>query len=113
MVTPNSLVFFHVNAESLQPHFADIEQIINAHNVHVLGIRESWLKSYTPSPLFHIPVNVLVPHDRISNIQGGVAIFIHESLNFKTVAQFKIITQKSTRQILRRVRHRATPFSEK
>ena len=87
MAAPNSLVFCHVNAESLQPHFVDIEQIIHAHNVHVLGISESWLKPHTSSQLFHIPGYVLVRHDRISNIRGGVALFIHESLNFKIVAQ--------------------------
>lgn len=83
--TSTPLNICQVNAQSLEAHIADIDKILAAKNVHIMGISESWLKAGRGSRVIHIPHYTLVRRDRVGKGGGGVALYIHESLRFRVV----------------------------
>ena len=77
----------HSNAHSIGPHLVDLRKSVLDSKAHVVGISESWLKPDRHSCTVSIPGYKLVRVDRIGAEQGGVAMYIHDSLQYFIVAQ--------------------------
>lgn len=79
----DSLSLLHFNSRSLYRNFDDINEFISQldKKFSVYGFSETWIHSKTPLSLFHIDDFTFFHNDRIKSKGGGVAMFIHNSLN--------------------------------
>ncbi|XP_023247788.1 uncharacterized protein LOC111643807 [Copidosoma floridanum] len=75
----------HVNAQSLEAHFADIPSLISDHQLHLLAISKSWLKPFISSNRFPIQNFKLIWSDCVGRGGGGVALYVHESIPCRVV----------------------------
>ena len=82
----NSLRIGHANAQSLTAHFFDIKAIVTSKKLHAFAISESWLAPEVNSNSVRIPGYNLARGDRVGKTRGGVALYVHESINYKIVA---------------------------
>ena len=85
--TARSLLVAHVNAQSLYAHFAEIESRILASGLHVLAVSESWLSASRGARSVGIPGYDLLHNDRPNRAGGGVALYVHESIQARVVAR--------------------------
>lgn len=78
----------HFNAQSLRPgdvKLSEISQILYGNYLDVVGVSETWLKSYVSNAMVNIPGYRIIRNDRVSIRGGGVALFISTSLKTKVV----------------------------
>ena len=80
----NSFSIIHLNARSLSKNFDNLETLLCTLNFpfSIIGISETWLHNNSP-PVFNIPNYNMIRADRKGGRGGGVAYYIHESINFK------------------------------
>ena len=80
----NNLSLFHMNIRSIPKHFSDLKAYLAnlKHSFSVIGISETWLQDEVPSyPL----VNYGLELDYRSHKRGGgVSLYLHESLQYKS-----------------------------
>ena len=87
VINTSKFLVCHLNAQSIDPHFSDISAILCDKRPHVLGVSESWLKPSMAPNLYDVPDYRLVRADRVGAGGGGVAIYIHDSVEFSIVDQ--------------------------
>ena len=71
------------NIRSLPNKFEDLCLNINKLSPHITTITETWLNNEMSDELFSIPNYVLIRNDRSNRLGGGVANWIHKSMNSK------------------------------
>ena len=78
----NTFSCFHQNARSFGKNFDSIIDFINIlqYQFHVIGFSETWLDDNSPD--FCIKDYSCVKKDRQEKTGGGVALYVHNSLNF-------------------------------
>ena len=75
----DSLNIEHINAQSLQGNFDEINILISERNIDILCISETWLSSHIPDAFVNIPNYTLYRHD---NGRGsGVCIYVKQPLH--------------------------------
>lgn len=80
----------HFNAQSILPHrrtdkFDDIRNILSGKILDVIGVSETWLKSYHTNAMISIPDYKVYRNDRAGRRGGGVACYISSKLRSKVV----------------------------
>src|SRR5688572_18018137 len=82
---PHDLTLFHLNIRSLVQHFEDFGNYLAVTNVqfHLIALSEIWFKDSTNARRFQLPHYAMVHKQGIIMNYGGVALYIHESCNFK------------------------------
>ena len=92
MVSDSKLKFFFSNVNSLKNanNFSGLITETNKFSPHIIALTESWLKPYYNSNLLAISGYSLIRADRVVKKEdgslfggGGVAVYLHNSLNFK------------------------------
>lgn len=82
---------FYMNSRSLCRHYYDIQHYLCSldHRFSVYGFTETWFKG-APPPYIHMDNYQLVHSSRSNKIGGGAAMFIHDTLKFRTRSDLMI-----------------------
>lgn len=79
----------HINVQSIRANngskFDEILQILQGGFLDVVGVSETWLKSYITNKMIHIPGYKIVRNDRKNIRGGGVALYISSPLHYKII----------------------------
>lgn len=86
----NFLNVGHFNSQSILPtkraeKFDDIKSIIQNSFLDIVGVSETWLKSYHTNSTLKINGYKIVRNDRSKRTGGGVAFFISTKIKFKII----------------------------
>ena len=57
-------------------------------NVPILGVSETWLKSYITDAQIHIPNYIPFRGDRLSRRRGGTLLYIHEDIAVSNISPY-------------------------
>ena len=71
---------FLTNPQSLTNCFDEFTHYINKFRPHIIGVSETWFSVNKPAQLFQLDEYVLYHKDRTNRRGGGVATYVHESL---------------------------------
>lgn len=80
----------HINAQNIVPRsgttkFDEIKQVFMKSSVNILGVSETWCKSYVSSNSINIEGYRVFRNDRLWSRGGGVCLYISEALNAKVI----------------------------
>ncbi|KAI8126666.1 hypothetical protein CVS40_3398 [Lucilia cuprina] len=84
----------HINVQSIKPtarssKFEEFMNILDGNFLDIVGVTETWLKSWVSSRAVQVPGYNLFRVDRIDDIRaGGVAIYVSDKLRAKVVLEF-------------------------
>ena len=79
----NWLRVVHINARSIPGHLTELSRIITETNSDIIGISETFIKDDIPMNKCNIENYKLYTENRTHTTQGGVAIYIRESITAK------------------------------
>jgi hypothetical protein len=80
-IVPMSNSIIHLNIRSLAPKVSELEMLLNLMNQpKVMLVTKTWLSVY--SPVVNISNYCLVSLPRHTGREGGVAAYVHNSVNF-------------------------------
>jgi hypothetical protein len=82
---PRGVHFAHVNAQSLYSHLQYFKDIFLPHNLHVIAVSESWLKSCITDDPIDLPGYKAVRQDRATR-GGGIIIYIRDDIKYKILS---------------------------
>lgn len=80
----------HINAQSLVPRsgatkFDEIKQVFGKSSINILGVSETWCKSFVSSNSINIDGYRVFRNDRLRRRGGGVCLYISENLKAKVI----------------------------
>lgn len=84
----------HINVQSIKPSvrtskFEEFANILQGNFLDVVGITETWLKSWVDNNAVQLPGYKLYRVDRQDDIRaGGVAFYVSDSLSVKVILEF-------------------------
>jgi Endonuclease-reverse transcriptase len=84
----NSFTILHINCRSLNKNLSKLEQFLNYINLKplVIALSETWIKQSAPVNYFSINNYNFISKPRSKNKRGGgVALYIHNSLEFTEI----------------------------
>lgn len=76
-----SILICHVNCQSLYAHFDEFKLFFNNSRYHIICLSETWLKPNLPDSMINLSGYTLYRQDRVGKGGGGVAFYVHNSLN--------------------------------
>lgn len=103
----NCLTIEHVNAQSLLSCFEEIKILIQARDIDILCISETWLSSNIPSQYVNIGGYNLFRRDAISR-GGGTCMYVRDNLNAVQLS-FDLPAAEGIEDLWLRVQHRKLP----
>lgn len=80
----------HFNAQSLNPansKFEEIKLILKDSLLDVVGVSETWLKSYITNKSVEVPGYKIIRHDRPAIRGGGVAFYVSKKLKTRVISR--------------------------
>lgn len=84
----NKISFIHINARNLKANFSKIENLLNEINIKfdIIAISETWLEQDdSQESLLKLEGYTLNHITRVDRKGGGVAIYVHNSLDYKNI----------------------------
>lgn len=72
----------------LSPKFDEINNLLIRWHLNVIGISETWFKSYVPNKAENITGYNLIRNNRCGPWGGGVVFYISDNLKVKMVSSF-------------------------
>lgn len=80
-----SLKLCFVNCQSLYAHFDEFVHFFRNGNCQIICMSETWLRPMISDDMVKLPGYALHRCDRLNKIGGGVAFYLSNSLNAKTL----------------------------
>jgi hypothetical protein len=74
----------HLNVRSLLPKIDSVRMFINKNPFDVFTLSETWLKTTVTDAEINIPNYLITRQDRKDKAGGGIAIYVKESLPYRT-----------------------------
>ena len=93
-LVPKDLMIFHQNIRNLNNKSDEILNTIESNPPHILCFTEHHLKSYQLDNIFFQNYQLGAEYCRKSYKNGGVCIYIHESLHFSNTNVYEFCKEK-------------------
>lgn len=90
----------HVNSQSLYAHLDEFRLCFENSNFHIICILETWLKPSISDSMVSLKGYNSFRVDRVGKVGGGVAFYLHYSLNAKLFAQSELLYCRKTEFII-------------
>ena len=74
------------NVDSLLGHIHLVKAQISTHFYHIISVSETWLHSQISDDLIQLDDYLLIRNDREGKRGGGVACYVHKSLEVRVLA---------------------------
>ncbi len=81
----NYLKFISVNARSIPAKYSDFRYLVEESDCDVIAVAETWITASTPKSHYMIPSYNTVLLNRVNKRGGGVAIYLREGIQYKTI----------------------------
>lgn len=76
----------HINARSFQAKLLEIQPVVKDKNLHIIGVCDTFYKPEISVELMQIQNFRIFRVTRLYKNCGGVALYVHESINAKEVS---------------------------
>ncbi len=81
---------FLINARSLVQRIDELQIMLDTSNIDIAAITETWFPAHIDTSVFSIPNFDLISKPRINKRGGGVALYVRNDIEFRTLSEIKV-----------------------